>query len=129
MNELKGMTCQKCPEPPHFFNDVLRNFAKSSSRYSFVRILSISSSKIMKWSSRYSGVHFVDLVVNLIFQKWSEVLSFYDSYVKSSSLYSPVHILSTTFPDRFAPESVFSRGFTRSLSLALLNYFVMMWLT
>ena len=29
----------------------------------------------------------------------------------------------------FAPESVFSREFTRSRSLTLLNYFMMMWLT
>ena len=79
---------------------------------------------------------------------------FCDFYVKSSSRYNLVHILSTTFPDRgahprkqrsasgdhgqplkpektqgIAPESLFSREFTRSRSPTLRNYFMMMWLT
>ena len=49
--------------------------------------------------SLQSLAHFADL----IFQNCSEPLSFFTFFKwKSSSRYSPVHILSTTFPDRAA---------------------------
>ena len=46
--------------------------------------------------SLQSRAHFVDLMVDLIFKKWSDPVSFDDFYLKSSSGYSVVHILSTS---------------------------------
>ena len=127
-NELKWMICQ-----PHL-EKVVRTVIflwNQNSRCSPVRILSTSSSKSAK----------------------KETLVFYDFSVKSSSRYSLVHILSTlsgsrrataetetlqrrprtpTVPAKtqgFAPKCVFSRDCTRSRSLTLPNYLMMMWLT
>ena len=97
--------------------------------------------------SLQSRAHFVDLIV----QKWCETVSFlrFVSEIELS-LQSRVHFVdhfpgssrataetetlqrrpaTATLPEKtqgFAPESVFKREFTRSRSLALLNYFMMM---
>ena len=127
MNELKGMNCQKWNGPTSF--------------------------KIFKWNWALSLQSRAPSCWPHL-QKVVRSCKFYDFYVKSSSLYSLVHILSTTFPDQgahprkqrpstgdrgrplypkktqgFAPESVFSREFTRSRSLTLRTYLQMLWLT
>ena len=92
-----------------------------------------------------SPAHFVDLMVRLIFKKWSEAVSFfYDIYVKSSSRYSLVHILSTTFRiernfpssgDHGQPLYPKKHGFLRPRVFSAVNSHVpdrshlMMWLT
>ena len=168
-NELTWMICrphlEKVVRSCQFF---LEFYVKSSSRYSLVHILSTSSSK--KWSDPVSFWRFFcdQLLDDDVVDRWNEALAtvartlcrpcrphlrkvvrscqfFNDFYVKSSSCYSLVHILSTTFPTKarnhgnrdppaattdshfnrkkrgFAPEGVFSREFTRSRSLTRPN--------
>ena len=82
---------------------------KSISRYSLVHLLPTSSSK----SAPDPTVIFNDFYVKpsscyspvriLSTSSSKSVLTvFYDFYVKSSSRYSPVHFFATTFPDRAA---------------------------
>ena len=128
---------------------------RSSSRYSLVRTLSTSSSK--KWSdapkflrvkssSRHSIVHILSTSSSK-----NGLMSpiFNDLYLKSSSRYSlctccrslsPIEAETVfqrgpgtaTLPEKtegFASENVFKREFTRSRSLTLPNYLMMIWLT
>ena len=157
---LATVSCTFCQ--PHFqktkkpsvFDHI---FVKSSSRYSLVHILSTSSSKsgprrsvlIIYEISLQSHAHFV----NLIFKKWFQAVSFLRFLCEIElSLQARAHFVDH-FPDRaahprkqrpssgdhgrplypkktqgFAPESVFSRAFTRSRSLTFPNYLMMMWL-
>ena len=107
MNELKGMNCQKWSGPVRFFYDF---YLKLSSRYSFVHILSTSSSKsgldltvlydfFLKSSSHYSLVHIFSTSSS---KSGLDPAVFLRFFLKSSSRCSLLHILSTTFPDRGA---------------------------
>ena len=140
-NTRQFFTLQSCA---HFVGFIFQKWSEpvtSSSRYSLVpvRILSTSSSKNGPNPS--------------VFYNLSEPVSFVFALCYIELSHSLVHILSSTFRIEaqnlgntdlpaatadshftrkntwFCAESVFSREFTRSRSLAFLNYFMMMWLT
>ena len=120
-NELKRMNWKKWLCQPHL-EKVGRNpsvfydfYVKSSSHYIHVHILSTSSSKSGKKSSVFDDFYVINYLmtiwstdetalslqsrahfVDLIFKKWSDTVSFLFFYVKPSSRYSLVRILSTS---------------------------------
>ena len=124
---------QKCSERPSasIFCDF---YVKSSSCYSLVRIFWTSSSEpfifyafYVTWSSRYNLVHicrphlpkvlracqafimFEHFEVRIECSEAVRFLAFWNKW-KASSRYSPVHFLSTAFPDR-APRPLKQRPY------------------
>ena len=107
---------------------IFNSYVKPSSRYSLVHILSASSSQkvardrqsftifYVKSSSRYSLVHIFSAA-----PQWSRETADTDTVQRRPR--------AATLPEKtqgLAPENVFSREFTRSQSLTLPNYLMMM---
>ena len=90
----------KVPRDPQCFS-IFK--CKSSSRFSLVHLLPTSFYRSAPRREIELSLQCCAHFVGLIFQKCFETLRFFNIFKwKSSSRFSPVHFLSTTFPDRAA---------------------------